>query len=137
MAAQVGSDILLKIDNGSGSYQTIAGLRTKSFKLGQEQVDTTNSDSVNKFREMLGGAGIKSLSVSASGVFLDAVADATLLAVYTGQIANRNFQLTLPSFQQITGPFMVADLEYTGEHNGEMTFNVTLESSGALTFLAI
>ena len=31
---------------------------------------------------------------------------------------------------------MVASLEYTGEHNGEATYSVTLENSGAFAFTA-
>lgn len=37
----------------------------------------------------------------------------------------------------LTGPFQVTALEYSGEHNGEIRFELALESAGSLTFGAL
>ena len=47
------------------------------------------------------------------------------------------FQVAIPEFGTITGPFQLTALEYAGEHNGEITFEATLESAGALAFVAV
>jgi TP901-1 family phage major tail protein len=43
----------------------------------------------------------------------------------------------VPDFGTIEGPFQIASLEFAGEHNGEVTFDVALESAGALAFTAM
>lgn len=133
MAQQLGSDILIKVDSTGGAvYQTAAGLRTKSIAFNAEQVDTTNSDSVGKWRQLLAGAGIKSAAISGAGVFEDAAADETIRGYFfAGTI--RNYQVIIPGFAQLTGPFQIASIEFAGEHNGEVTYTLSLESAGALT----
>ena len=42
----------------------------------------------------------------------------------------------LPDFGTVEGPFQITALEYTGSHDGEATFDVALESAGALSFEA-
>lgn len=74
--------------------------------------------------------------VSGSGVFRDAASDAAVRALFfTGVI--RVWQIVLPDFGVVEGPFLLAALEFSGTHDGEMTFELMLESAGALTFTAI
>ena len=69
MAAQKGKDLLLKIDDGSGAFVTVAGLRTQRFALNADPVDVTNQESAGRWRELLAGAGVRRASVAGSGVF--------------------------------------------------------------------
>jgi TP901-1 family phage major tail protein len=136
MAAQKGKDILLKIDDGTGVFVTVAGLRTRRLSFNAEAVDVTHADSAGRWRELLAGAGVKRASVAGGGVFKDETADAILRqAFFDGVI--RNWRLIVPSFGQIDGPFQISSLDYRGEHAGEVTFEIALESAGALSFLAL
>jgi TP901-1 family phage major tail protein len=53
MAAQKGKDMLLKLDDGSGAFVSIAGLRTQRFALNADPVDVTNQESAGRWRELL------------------------------------------------------------------------------------
>ena len=134
MAAQKGKAVLIKHGDGADPevFTTIGGLRSSSITKNDEAVDITNKDSANA-RELLGGAGIKSITISGSGVFTDSTAEVALRAEF-GATAFNNYQFVIPDLGTYTGAFMVASLEYAGEYNGEATYNVTFESSGAVTF---
>jgi TP901-1 family phage major tail protein len=134
MAAQKGSAFLLKIDTGSGTFATVGGLRSTGITMNDEAVDVTTKDSAN-VRELLANGGVQTVSVSGSGVFTDATSEATLRTAF-GAASFKDFQVIIPDFGTYEGSFMVASLEYAGEYNGEVTYSVTLESSGAITFTA-
>ena len=134
MAAQKGAALLLKINTTSSTYVTIGGLRSTSITLNDEAVDVTNKDSSGN-RTLLADGGVFSLSVSGSGVFTDSAAEETLRSTMNASTF-KNFQVVIPDFGTYQGAFMVASLEYAGEFNGEVTYSVTLESSGAITYTA-
>lgn len=136
MAAQRGKDILLKVDDGTGQFVTVAGLRTRKLSLNAEPVDITHSESVGRWRELLDGAGVKRASLGGSGIFKDAASDALTRQVFFDGLI-RNWQVILPDFGTITGAFQITSLDYRGEHAGEMTFDLALESAGALAFVAL
>lgn len=134
--AQAGKDILVKVDSdGSGTMQTIGGLRTKSMTLDRETIDVTNSDSAGLWRELLSGGSVGSMSVSASGVFKDEDADATCVS-YQMAGTIRDWQVIVPDFGTFEGLFQITSLEFAGEHSGEATKSLSLESAGAITFTA-
>lgn len=137
MVAQRGKDLILKLDAaGSGSFATIAGLRSRRIAFNAESVDITDTESAGRWRELLGGAGVQRASISGSGIFKDAASDAALRQVFfEGRVAP--FQAAIPDFGVVSGPFQVTALEYGGEHNGEVTFEIALESAGALAFAAV
>jgi TP901-1 family phage major tail protein len=136
MSAQKGKDLLLKIDDGSGVFVTIAGLRTHRLALNADPVDITHTESAGRWRELLEGAGAKRASVAGSGVFKDAASDTmTRQAFFDGAI--RAWQVIVPSFGVISGAFQITSLDYRGEHSGEVTFELALESAGALSFVAL
>jgi TP901-1 family phage major tail protein len=138
MAAQKGREILLKVGDGGGSeiFTTIAGLRAKSIKLGESNVDVTNADSPNAWRELLEGAGIKNFSVSGSGVFKDSASEETVRSLkFAG--THRNWQIIIPNFGIIQAKCQITDLEYTGNHDGEATYSLTLESAGEPTWTPV
>tara|TARA_R100000231_G_scaffold139122_1_gene119313 strand:+ start:845 stop:1252 length:408 start_codon:yes stop_codon:yes gene_type:complete len=132
MAAQKGASLLLKINTTGTTYVTVGGLRSTSITLNDEAVDVTNKDSSGN-RTLLADGGIHSMSVSGSGVFTDAASETTLKDAMNASTF-KNFQVIIPDFGTYQGAFMVATLEYAGEYNGEVTYSVTLESSGAVTF---
>jgi TP901-1 family phage major tail protein len=134
MGAQKGKDLLVKIDGGSG-FVTVAGLRSRKLAFNAEIVDITHAESVNRWRELLAGAGVKRASISGRGLFKDASSDALVRQSFFDSAVN-NTQVIVPDFGTIEGPFQVSSLEFSGEHNGEVTFDLSLESAGALTFTA-
>lgn len=137
MAAQKGLDMLLKVDSdGAGTYQTIAGIRSVTLTLDKETVEITSQDDINRYRQLLAGAAVKSCSIRGQGVFKDTAADATARTYWAADTI-RNWQIIIPSFYQITAPFSLTQIEYAGEHNGEVTHSISLESGGDLAFQAL
>lgn len=137
MVAQSGKDLLIKIDmSGDGQFQTLAGLRTTRISLNAETVDVTSLDSTGGWRELLGGAGVRSASVSGTGVFKDADSDDRARRIFFDG-DTPDFQIILPDFGVIQGAFQITSLEYSGAYNSEATFDMSLSSAGALTFDAL
>jgi TP901-1 family phage major tail protein len=136
MVAQNGKDLLVKVDmTGTGTFQTIAGLRATRVSFNAESVDVTSLESQGGWRELLAGAGVKSASISGSGVFKDDSTDERARQLFfDGQTPD--FQVIIPDFGIIEGAFQVTSLEYAGSHNGEATYEMSLASAGALTFTA-
>lgn len=121
MTAQKGKDLLLKVDtDGVGSFATVAGLRARTLAFNAASVDVTDQESAGRWRELLEGAGIKTARVSGSGIFKDAASDETLRQYF--------FAGT------VQGAFQITSLEYGGQHDGEVSFELSLESAGALAF---
>ena len=137
MAVQNGKDLLIKVDMiGDGSFETLAGLRAQRLSLNAEQVDVTSLESAGGWRELLAGAGVKSASISGSGVFRDAPTDPRARQIFF-DAAMPDFQVIVPDFGTIEGPFQITSIEYAGSHNGEATYEVTMASAGLLTFVAL
>lgn len=135
MAAQKGKAVLIKHGDGASpteAFTTIGGLRSSTITKNDETVDITNKDS-SGVRELLGGAGINSVTISGSGVFTDSAAEVSLRAELGASTFN-NYQFVIPGLGTYEGAFMLASLEYAGEYNGETTYSCTFESSGAVTF---
>lgn len=130
MAAQKGRSVLIKVSDGGSPdvFTTVGGIRSRTFTVNNESVDITDSDNA-PWRALLGDAGLRSISVSGSGVFKD---DASYNIVEDLSFSglNRDFQLVLANSDYIQGSFQIASLSYAGEHNGEQTYDVTLESAG-------
>jgi TP901-1 family phage major tail protein len=135
MGAQKGKDLLLKMSDGA-SFVTVAGLRSRRIAFNAEIVDITNAESTDRWRELLAGAGVKRASLSGRGLFKDAASDALVQQAFFNGTIN-DCQVVVPDFGTIEGPFQIASLEFAGEHNGEVTFDLALESAGALTFTAM
>lgn len=135
MAAQKGKDLLLKIHDGT-TFATVAGLRSRTLAFNAQSVDVTHSESAGQWRELLAGAGVKRASVSGSGVFKDAASDALVRAAFfDGSL--KTCQVVIPDFGTVAGPFQVTALEIAANHDREVTFDLTLESAGELTFTAL
>ncbi len=137
MTVQNGKDLLIKIDEtSSGNFSTIAGLRATRISFNTESVDVTSLESAGGWRELLGGAGVKSASVSGSGVFRDEASDERAREIFfNGETPD--FQVVIPDFGIVEGPFQVTSIDYGGTHDGEATYDLALASAGQLVFTAI
>ena len=137
MVAQNGKDLLIKLDmTGSGQFETIAGLRASRISFNAESVDVTSLESQGGWRELLGGAGVKSASISGSGVFKDATTDERARQIFFDS-ETPGFQVVIPDFGIVEGAFQVTSIEYAGSHNGEATYELSLASAGQLSFAAV
>ncbi|MEM9026843.1 MAG: phage major tail protein, TP901-1 family [Pseudomonadota bacterium] len=135
MSAQKGKDLLLKIDD-QGTFVTVAGLRTRNITFNAATIDVTSQDSVGQWRELLSGGGIKNAQIAGTGVFKDAASDARMREVFfNGEVPP--LEIIIPDFGSITGPFQIAALAFKGDHDGEMTFEITLQSAGPLEFVPL
>jgi TP901-1 family phage major tail protein len=134
MAAQKGKDLLLKLADGA-DFVTVAGLRTRRLAFNAETVDVTHAESAGRWRELLDGAGIKRASVAGRGLFKDAASDALVRQMFFDG-AVKEMQVVIPDFGMVAGAFQITSLEFAGEHDGEVTYEVALESAGELTFTA-
>ncbi|MBR9843298.1 MAG: phage major tail protein, TP901-1 family [Rhodobacteraceae bacterium] len=137
MGAQNGKDLLIKVDlTGDGQFETIAGLRATRVSFNAESVDVTSLESQGGWRELLSGAGVKSAAISGSGVFRDEGTDErTRQIFFDGETPQ--FQVIIPDFGVVEGAFQVTAIEYAGSHNGEATYELSLASAGALSFVAL
>lgn len=135
--AGAGKDFVLQIGDGGGTevFTTIGGLRSKSMSINAEAIDITNHGS-NQWKTLLDGAGIKSMSVSGSGVFTDSASEAQMQTDALAQTL-RNFKIIdSDTGDYFTGAFKITSLEYAAEYNAERNWSISLESSGAITFTA-
>ncbi len=137
MGAQNGKDLLIKLDmTGVGQFETIAGLRATRISFNTESVDVTSLESEGGWRELLGGAGVKSATISGSGVFRDETTDERARQIFfDGETPA--FQVIIPDFGVVEGPFQVTSIEYAGSHDGEATYEMAMASAGALQFTAL
>ncbi len=132
MAAQKGSAFLLKISDGAATptFNTVAGLRTTQMSINGELVVITSKDS-GGWRELLSGAGSRSVTVSAAGIFLGSAAETQVRGnALAGTIAD--YQLSFEDGAKMQGKFLVQRLDYSGDFNGERNYTLTLESSGTV-----
>jgi TP901-1 family phage major tail protein len=137
MTAQKGRDLLLKIDStGANNFIAVAGLRSHTLTFNAETVDATSQESAGAWRELLAGAGLKSASIRGQGIFKDAASDTSIQTYFfNGTIVN--WQITIPAFGIIQGPFQITSLDFGARHDAEVTFDLALASAGQLTFTAI
>tara|TARA_R100000988_G_scaffold85995_1_gene48822 strand:- start:235 stop:666 length:432 start_codon:yes stop_codon:yes gene_type:complete len=140
MAANRGSAFLLK-ENSSGTPITIGGMRSTSMTINGEMVDVTTKDSTtfdgqagnDLGRALLPNGGIRSMSLSASGVFTDSNGENNVRgAAFTGD--SLNYDLVFGDGSNVKGAFIVTSYERAGEYNGEETFSISLESNGTMTY---
>ncbi|WP_435659624.1 phage major tail protein, TP901-1 family [Leisingera caerulea] len=137
MTVQNGKDLLVKVDmNGAGQFETVAGLRATRISFNAESVDVTSLESQGGWRELLAGAGVRSASISGSGIFRDEATDERARQLFFDGLTPE-FQVIIPDFGIVQGPFQVTALEYAGSHNGEATYELSLASAGQLSFAAV
>lgn len=130
MPAQNGSAFLLKISDGASTptYETVAGLRTTQMSINGDTVVVTHKES-GGWRDLLSGAGTRSVSVSAAGIFLGSAAENNVRShALAGTVDD--YELSFEDGEKLRGRFLVQRLDYSGDFNGERNYTVQLESSG-------
>lgn len=137
MTAQNGKDLLIKIDmDGLGTYETLAGLRASRISFNSQTVDATSLESAGGWRELLAGGGVKSASISGSGIFRDQTTDERARQIFfDGEIPR--FQVIIPDFGIVQGGFQITAIEYSGQYDGEAVYELSMSSASALSFSAI
>jgi TP901-1 family phage major tail protein len=135
MAAEKGSAFLLKIGDGAATptFATVAGLRTTQLSINGESVVITNKGS-GGWRELLSGAGTRSVSVAGAGVFTGSAAETRLKANALAGLID-DYELSFESGERMRGRFLLTRLDYSGDFNGERSYTLALESSGAVVTL--
>ncbi|MEH3158228.1 MAG: phage major tail protein, TP901-1 family [Sphingomonas taxi] len=130
MAVERGSAFLLKVGDGAAmpAFATVAGLRTTQLSVNGEAVVVTSKDS-GGWRQLLSGAGVRSVSVSGAGVFTGSAAETRIKGnALAGTLDD--YRLSFESGDSMTGRFLVTRLDYAGDFNGERSYTLSLESSG-------
>lgn len=135
MSAQSGAAFLLKVTDGGSpaAFNTVAGLRTTQMSIAGQAVTITTKDSAG-WRDLLSGAGARTVSVSAAGVFMGSAAETRI----RGNALNGTldtYQLSFEDGSRMQGAFLVQKLEYSGDYNNERSYTVQLESSGPVVAL--
>ena len=132
MTAEKGSAFLLKVGDGATPpvFTTVAGLRTTQLSINGEMVAITHKGS-GGWRELLGQAGVRSVSVAGAGVFTGSAAETRLKASALSGVLD-DYQLSFEGGETMTGRFLVTRLDYAGDFNGERNYTLSLESSGAV-----
>jgi TP901-1 family phage major tail protein len=135
MSAEKGSAFLLKVGNGAAPpvFATVAGLRTTQLSVNGEAVNVTTKDS-GGWRELLSGAGVRSVSVAGSGIFTGSAAEGRLKANALAGVID-DYELSFESGERMRGRFLLTRLDYAGDYNGERTYTLALESSGQVVSL--
>jgi len=135
MSAEKGSAFLLKIGNGAAPavFATVAGMRTTQMSVNGEAVNVTSKDS-GGWRELLSGAGVRSVSVAGSGIFTGSAAEVRLKTNALAGLIDE-YELSFESGDKMQGKFLVTRLDYAGDYNGERNYTLSLESSGPVVSL--
>lgn len=133
MSAEKGSAFLLKVGDGGMPpvFATVAGMRTTQMSVNGEAVNVTSKDS-GGWRELLSGAGVRSVSVAGSGIFTGSAAETRIKANALAGLID-DYELSFESGERLRGRFLLTRLDYAGDHGGERTYALNLESSGAVT----
>ena len=135
MTIERGSAFLLKVGDGASPpvYSTMAGLRTTQLSVNGEAVVVTHKGS-GGWRELLSGAGVRSVSVSGAGVFTGSAAETRLKGNALSGVLD-DYELSFESGERMRGKFLVSRLDYAGDFNGERSYTLSLESSGEVVSL--
>jgi len=135
MPTQQGWAMLLKIGNAGTPteiFTTIGGLRAKRVKLQQALLPANTLES-GPWRTLPGGGALSALTIDAEGYFADSTAEESLRGVaFAGSI--RNFKCVFGNGDSISGPFLVAAYERSGQTDTQEDYAITLESAGQITF---
>jgi len=135
MAIESGSAFLLKVGDGGAppQYATIAGLRTTQLSINGEGVNVTTKDS-GGWRELLSGAGVRSVSVSGAGIFTGSAAEGRIKGHALSGLID-DYELSFEGGERMQGRFLITRLDYAGDYNGERNYTLSLESSGPVASL--
>lgn len=134
MTAQRGSELLIKLGDGNSpeTFTTIGGLKTSSASFNSESIDVSD-EGVELWRTLLAATGLMTASLSGAGVFKNGATEREVRSIFFTR-SIRNYQLVLPGFGVLQGPFFIPALEYHGDHGGAVEYTMTFESADELSF---
>lgn len=141
MAKQLGRALLVKIGDGASPevFSNLCGLNSKAMTINNSSIDVTTPDCSTP-----GGAlwtetlnGLKNVSITGDGFFEDSASELRMNTVAMAADNSCNFTVTVPAFGTYAGAFRIASLEFGGETEGGVTYSLSLESTGAVTFTAV
>jgi TP901-1 family phage major tail protein len=128
MPARRGKDALIEVLL-NGTYVKIAGIRNPQVTISNSVVDVTTADSDGRFRELLEGGGITSVSVQGAGIFQgDGPAKQALLAAFTGAMLTA--RITIPGMCRLDAPWLVSNFQNGNDYTDATTFSATFENAG-------
>ncbi len=136
MAKFCGKDLGIQKEDtpGSDTWTLVATMRSTGVTINDEQVDVTTKTDSN-WRELLEACGIRSMSLSASGIMSDAqVLEDLITAITNGTILN--YRIVSGVGDRFQGAFQIASFERTGPYNGAEEYSVSLESAGIISYTA-
>lgn len=128
-----GNAFLLKISttwNGTTTWTTVGALKSTSLERSTSVVDITNKDGNGWTENMV---GVKSSSISASGIATGEAGQELLETAFAAQTP-WNCQIINTAGDTWAGPYIIESLNFSGEHNVEQTFEVTLTSAGEIEY---
>lgn len=140
MAKQLGRALLVKIGDGADPevFSNLCGLNSKALTINNSSIDVTTPDCSTP-----GGAlwtetlnGLKNVTVTGDGFFEDSASESRMNTVAMAADNSCNFTITVPAFGTYAGTFRIASLEFGGETESGVTYSLSLESTGAVTFTA-
>lgn len=133
MAAQLGRNYLLKYNTVSTTFVTLGGVQEPSVTVNNDPVDITSADDAG-IRNLLQGAGVTSVSIKCSGIYVNDTAADAVRAAALGNF-HKQFQLIVPGTtpKTIAGTFMIANFEDSASFKESGKFSFTLESAGPVT----
>lgn len=140
MAKQLGRALLVKIGDGADPevFSNLCGLNSKAMTINNSSIDVTTPDCSTP-----GGAlwtetlnGLKNVTITGDGFFEDSASELRMNTIAMAADNVGNFTVTVPAFGTYAGAFRIASLEFGGETEGGVTYSLSLESTGAVTFTA-
>jgi len=140
MPAQLGRTLLIRIGNAGTPTETftaICGIKTRSFNLSANEVETTYPDCTNPAGPVQRTArpGIVNRTFSGEGTFVSGAASATLMTnVRNATVFNA--EVIVPGEGKYVGPFMCSEFEFSGDMEDDMQFSATFSAAGKLAFTA-
>ena len=127
-----GAKMLLKVQINS-KFETIGGMRLTKLNLSNQLIDVSNKDS-GIWRELIGNASLRSLSILGSGVFTNNIAKNFIAkSAFESQI--QTYQLISECGDIIEGQFFILSYERSGDVLEEETYSIALESSGEIQLI--
>ena len=130
-----GRELILAVTDGAGSYNTIAGIRTKSVRINGNPVDVTTDDDVNAssvswrtYMQSIVDFEATGDGIAQSGSGMDTLRNAALGGT------EEEYQITYPDGGTLVGDMFVASLEEGGQYDDTVTFSITIRAAGALTY---
>ncbi len=134
MSAKKGSLVLIKIGDGGSPevFESIGGLRTSRMQINNQALESTNLES-GHWKQLLAGAGIKSLTLSGNGIFVDSTAEETLrISAFSSSVKNYRFYFANGDY--LAGAFYISAYERSGVHDDVEIYAVTMSSAGTIQF---